>query len=273
LAAGADLTTLRRVTALGWLRLGCGLALVACLDELPAPTSCPAPAKIPAGDCLPVLDSKPLFGQCYDASQLGCLLGKRSGCECVPNECPELPEACYPAEDCPAAVRALQGAEQARCVRVPASQLDVVPENLLTCRCGCAACSSVCDGAGPTFAFDVPMDGMLTPFIIDLDGLLPERGRGGVYLRMRGSAAVFVVFGRGKLDDWDSFTLFEPPFVVVEPLTTSFVERPLFFQQANGWKSAGEKPSHLLIASQAAGAAAKGMFEIDCVVPFVVPLE
>jgi hypothetical protein len=145
--------------------------------------------------------------------------------------------------------------------------------------CGCAGCASVCDGKGPVIGLiDNGFDHGFP--IIDIKKYMKKSGRLGVYVRARGYSNVAIVIGTGDPKDYTTWN-FETgvQYYLVTPLD-SFSEFVFFDQQflggssAYSWSSSADKPAMLAFASQRpedGGAPVPTLYELDCVIPFVVP--
>src|SRR5262249_53031063 len=129
------------------IAISVALGASGCLDDLDAPKTCPPEAKHTAKDCgdaFQALAGQP--GQClYKPEQVACLAGKRTSCDCQPDECPTAGDACYPSGDCPPEVLEEVGSE-AKCIRLAPGDFSNSWPQIYSCECGCMACAAVCDG-------------------------------------------------------------------------------------------------------------------------------
>lgn len=265
----------------GW---GLSLGLGACLPDLDEPAACPTPATEPLGDCSDAAIVAPGVG-CFDPMQIACL---RADCACTPAACPDDEAACFPDRDCPPLVRDEIGVSDAVCRRLDPAAIGI-PEALdpsLHCTCGCADCMSVCDGRGPVFAvrFRKGMPGLVPIPPMVIEGLMPDAGRLGIYVRARGMGGLLVAPFTGDpevLESWqvvgegDGLNLMS-----LQPRDT-FGER-VFYRTINGdvyaWDRPEDKPTVLLLTGVEIDPddpdepETRDLFvEIDCVVPFHAP--
>lgn len=262
------------------------LGLAACLPDLDEPAVCPTPAVEPLGDCDGVAVVTPQVG-CYDPAQIACL---RPDCSCRPDACPTDEGACYPDGDCPPLVRDEIGVSDAVCRRLEPDSIGI-PEALdpaFHCTCGCADCMSVCDGRGPVFAVRLRkgMPGLVPIPPMNIEGLMPDAGRLGVYVRARGIGALLVAPFTGDPDVLDTWQVVDEGgglnIMTLQPRDT-FGER-VFFRTINGepysWDGPEDKPTVLLLTGLELDPEdpneedVRDLFvEIDCVVPFHAPLD
>ncbi len=253
-------------------------SLWSCLEDLPEPTPpintatllCPPEAQREAGSCM---SAGLIDAGCLPASDLECLTGPRSTLECQgTSECPVPAEACYVGNQCPKAVTAAYG-DSARCFHLPTNNFGGGEKSSYMCLAGCAGCAAVCDGTGPVLGgsfLETDAGGNFTLFGIEFNSRLPDTGKVGVYLRLRGEAALGVFFFHGELHQppthiqlwWD--VLFNHP--------GSDFEQRLFpdpytdaGRQPYEWSKEADKPEFMVLAAVSA------LIQIDCVVPFVIP--
>lgn len=247
-----------------------------CLDDLPAPTTCPAGAQSASADCLGTIQQ--VFAspepRCFTVSEMRCLSGDRP-CTCLSDECPVPDDACYPPPDCPAKVRE-EAAPDASCVRLAPAQIGAGFPSEYQCLCGCSGCAAVCDGRGPVLG--VLDDGFMGEFdfippIFEIGDEMPDSGALGVYLRVRGLANTSLLVLRGDLGAPELLQ----QHLILTPLTPDFVEHVVYDQdfigvEAYRWDSADRKPEFLVLTLDATPEEPNGaLYELDCLVPFVVP--
>jgi hypothetical protein len=262
-----------------WLVLSALLA-AGCLDELPEALTCPPDAQVEEEDCTAI--EPPLTG-CLPPQSHACMAGPRTTCACDPNECPETSAACFPAGDCPGAVQSVAG-EAATCGRL--AEEDVGDLGILSpaflCTCGCTRCMSVCDGKGPTWGAVLDGDGAQTidDFIFPLvriDGMVPDAGRLGLYLRMRSlTTTTLQIFGGDPEGDPEELAYLRGALV---PATAGegFVEHVLYDELIDEnaetkpltWTSASDAPTLLTLLPPSSRPGVT-LFEIDCAIPFWV---
>lgn len=221
---------------------------------------------------------------CLPPDQIQCLSGARHSCDCGVDECPDNRRTCYPAGDCPEAVRLAAG-DRAVCLRPEPSDLRSVLERTDQCICGCEECLLRCDGFGPVFGPTTDDSWGLPDFVVPTVGVgaaLPDRGRMGVYVRMRGLAYVVALLMRGdpavptSLEQlyYDGDPGQPALYTLSGPFSSEFVEHLWFDQSfiersAYRWEDPSGKPE--LIAIATGDSAGGALFEIDCIVPFYVP--
>ncbi len=253
-------------------------SLPSCHEDLPAPLPCPPPPQHAGSDCTPALTAIDEPG-CFGLDRMGCLAGPRASCTCVSDECPTAGPSCFPDGDCPTAVAAaVAGAE---CRRLEPSAFGLGIPGLFLCLCGCPGCAAVCDGAGPVMGYYAqpqssppdPQDFSPPWFVIDIEEQMPDQGRLGIYLRVRGLVSfAVVVLAEGPSGPE---VLSEPIYYVVQQLGTEFVDRVLFddlFNQPYRWTQAEDRPQYVAIVPQLEGShEVLGLFEVDCLMPFVLP--
>jgi hypothetical protein len=253
-------------------------------------TECPPPAQIPHRPCLPALAGVPETGDgCLSdiPNAYACLAGDPPDCACDPGDCEE-PLACFGDASCPREV--LESAPDATCLPLdeshwsfyvyPSTDADHDTEG---CICGCVRCAARCDGRGAIFGIyedgQPPYRRYLQGPAIDLRGLLPDRGKLGFYVRGRGWAGSVVAFVTHDLTLTETDTSYYVPFVndfsvpVVygpndEGVPTEGEPAPYT------WDAPADAPTHVLFTlTTGAGVPTSGILEIDCVIPFVEPLE
>jgi len=109
--------------------------------------------------------------------------------------------------------------------------------------------------------------------VVDVADRMPSSGRLGVYLRVRGYSFFTVGVALG---DWEKLTWWPDGYSVLTPLSGDYVDHLLFSDPATEpyqWDRYEDRP--LLIALFPQIDPEQGvieLFELDCVVPFVVPL-
>jgi hypothetical protein len=261
------------------MALPLSLLLVAgCIDDLDPPKACPPGEQHPAGDCLgPLMNAKPGCLGTLEAKEVACLAGKRSTCDCLPDECPAAPDACYPPGDCPPDVVEAVG-PQAQCIRLNASDFGNGVPQLFQCVCGCAGCAAVCDGKGPVVG--VLDDGSEHGYpIINIKKYMKKEGRLGLYVRARGLSNVAIGVATGDPKDFTTWNWTGVTYFLTTPLD-SFAEVVFFDQQflggspAYSWTSQADEPALVAFASghpEDGGAPVPTLYELDCVIPFVLP--
>ncbi len=214
-----------RLRLLAPLPAGLLALYAACLDELPAPTTCEAPAKVvgdacvrcdeplvfvgdtcaacppgaqvPYTNCLAPQNPQPAGDGCYGdvAGAFTCVAGEAASCECLPEDCDE-EHACFD-EVCPQDVLDID--PRARCLPLPEDAIAWYGQPLVdaelapgSCVCGCMRCATRCDGKGTIFGvyedWQAPIRRGHQGPSVDLRGLLPETGTIGLYVRGRGWA-------------------------------------------------------------------------------------
>lgn len=246
------------------------LSPVACFEELPPPIQCPPAAQRASGDCSDVLN-EPVAG-CFSHEGVACLTGKRASCACVADECPAPAVACYPDGDCPAAVDvAVPGAT---CTVLDVQNIGAGIAEEFMCMCGCAGCAAVCDGRGPVVGLFSP-DGSSAPgLVIDLGNEVPDQGKLGLYLRVRGAAFVSAVLGIGDVADLSDAEFLPVVYPVLTGIKNDFVELVLYQDdflmiEPYEWTDATRKPNFAaLLPKLSAVGDATVLFELDCVIPF-----
>lgn len=305
------MTTAQR---LAWTALtGALLALGACLEPLPEPTSCEEPARVIEGECVPceapkqfVNDTCTLcppapelpFERCvpraftdYGVPPKGCLAGdgKFERYNCVTDHDPARCEcdaaaleqsaqpSCYSDGTCPAAVGAL-GAN-AQCF--PFEPADVHWYGATShegCDCGCIENLARCDGRAFAFGGYSDASEPLPQFDyirLDLGDRLPDSGTVGAYMLVRGFATpLYLLFTKGDvtLTTWGFY------------VTTDSVQQIGYGPDQDGfqidlldpysWADASGRPDTLFLAPPPAVEldGIVTLVEIDCIVPFVIPI-
>ena len=260
------------------------LTAVACIDDLAAPTACPAEPKHAGKSCADAITDPPLGCMSYDFAakvetpeRVECLTGPRATCRCTSKDCPPKAGACNPDGDCPKAVR--DEAPEASCKRLlpEAVGADLPTDSM--CMCMCAGCAAVCDGVGPVIGVSTEKDVQPAPVLFEFGDRMPASGRLGLYMRIRGLANTRVVLFKGPTAKLDELQVIpDPSYVTLNELGNEFVEQILFSDEFLGvhaytWKTAADKPTAAAvfptIDQDGPGLA---LFELDCLVPFVVPL-
>jgi hypothetical protein len=244
---------------------------MACFEELPEPLTCPPEPRYSGSDCLPVLTAA--LPGCMNADQVGCLVGPRSTCSCLPDECPAPEARCFPGDDCPPLVRE-QGNEDADCLPLEPDNFALIEESAV-CLCGCGGCAALCDGKGPVIAAVDNSDELFPTLVVDIRDELPNAGELGLYVRARGLANMTVVLATIGAD---VVTVFGAPlYPIYSPLSTSYSEHVLHRNELLSiepyrWDRAEDKPMLVLLAINGTPEnPATALAEVDCVVPFLVP--
>ncbi|MBI4701864.1 MAG: hypothetical protein HY744_12050 [Deltaproteobacteria bacterium] len=247
-----------------------------CFEDLPAPTECPPPARHVAQDCTAALEDPP--AGCLSQERMSCLAGSRSTCTCVVGECPQPEAACYPDGDCPA--RVVQGVgAAARCRRLRPDQFGAGYSSEQLCLCGCAGCAAVCDGTGPVMGVHATQSHPAPALLVDLSGRMPDSGRLGIYLRLRGLASFVLVVVAGTTEPGELATHVRWYYPVLTPLGTSFTEHVIFDDdfvgvEAYSWSLPADRPTVIGLMPQGKpDESALALFELDCILPFVLPLK
>lgn len=176
-----------------------------------------------------------------------CLRRNRGDCACKSDfECTRSASTCYPAPDCPSAVRS--AAADTECLTVSATFVTT-PE---TCTCGCASCAATCDGKGPVLGPDQTIR-------VELPSEVPL-GKIGTFVRARGRASLTVGFRVGGEG---------PPIPIsdaVDVTSDDFVEKVDLTAIGPPAGKHGAPPGVVEIHTDAAAGTS---VEIDCVVVFV----
>jgi hypothetical protein len=254
---------------------GAAAAGSSCFDELPEASLCPPPARVTPSGCFSEMPSA--FG-CLGEEQRACLTV--GGCGCSNDSCQSGGDACFPDGDCPLAVREAAG-DDASCITLDGTELVTAPQTDPPCSCGCTRCMARCDGVGTVFGlFTNPNDARDDIFapLVRIGGQVPDRGRIGVYLRLRGVAFLSLSYLKGApgeatlvpADDEDGIY---DGYSLSNPLDDAFVEHTLFDQSFLGgrayeWQRAEDKPTAVALFAPGANFV---LVEIDCIVPFTVP--
>jgi hypothetical protein len=253
-----------------------GLSAASCLEDLDEPLECPAgPARQGAAlGCVAQLaeGSYNESGCIVDANGLGCYRDPAATCACGPSECDDDEPTCQPPPDCPAEV--LAAYPGAQCERFAPEDVGLLADEADQCLCGCESCARVCDGKGPIWSqIDlVEAHYGAGPMTFDLQGHLASSGGFGVYVRARGIALspqpgaeaeppVVLLFA-GDVGDTPE-TLGRFPAIMSDRFESVIFPAEL--------RSLGASmPDPLALAFYNAQQYFS-LYEIDCVVPFVVP--
>jgi hypothetical protein len=112
--------------------------------------------------------------------------------------------------------------------------------------------------------------------VIDLDPYVPAAGELGIYLRLRGLARFYVVFFKPSVHEPSGMELLPAPaYLVITPVGSDFTEQVLhhdLFTDAYQWFRPEDRPVMMAIVPQPdPDQPAIELFELDCVVPFVLP--
>jgi hypothetical protein len=258
------------------------LSSIGCFDDLPEPLTCPPQTITPAGNCLEPIQTISDPG-CYTLQPnppeiFECLAGPRTSCDCGMNECDTSVNACYPTGDCPPEVRSAAG-DNAECLRLGEDDFKFpgVPQ-IIQCICGCTACATVCDGKGPVVGLLDVGDMSFAALSVRLDEHMPERGKVGVYVRARGLSNLVAAIFTGDIDGEDTLVAQRSSFVFT-PLDqfTEFVMFDDGFISGDGayaWKKNADKPTLLAFFTQGSMEAPQAaLYEVDCIIPFIVPTD
>lgn len=256
------------------------VCITACLDDLSEPLECPAKPQISgsAATCLDlVADDLNAFdptSYCMVKASAASCYRDAPTCDCG-DECASEP-ACHPAPDCPAEI--LETYPTARCVQLAPEDIGPFQNEADQCLCGCEACITTCDGRGPVWSqldlADENTGELLTPqgvLTIDLQRHLPDRGKAGIYVRARGltaatgqnpSPAPPTVLG--VTDDANNpFTMGSLPSLMNDRFNAELypADGPLT------WDRRSDMPTLVGLSNNIG---AFSVYEIDCIVPFVV---
>jgi len=275
---------MKAVTVLASGAIAAILACAAsCIADLDPPATCPAEPQHPGGSCVDAIQPTPPLGcLTYDSEKatpekVACLTGPREDCRCTSSECPPRDGACYPDGDCPEAVSAR--AAGASCKRLLPDDIGADLPAPSMCMCGCAGCAAVCDGVGPVVGVSTNEMAQPYPIFFEFGKRMPKRGRLGLYLRVRGLANVRVVLFKGESADLSKLDpIADPVYLVVNELSSEFSEQILYTDEFLGfhayeWKTDADKPTVAAVyPSLNPKNPALALFELDCLVPFVVPL-
>ncbi len=254
----------------------------ACLEDLEEPLECVPPPERPgaATSCLTaVAEAATPFDEraCVsDPELLSCYRDPAATCSCE-RDCEDTSPACHPAPDCPAEV--LERYPTAQCFQFDPEDIGPFQSGEEQCLCGCETCLRTCDGKGPIWTqidFLDPNTGELaTPagvLTLETQRHFPERGRGGVYVRARGLTASV---GQDEATEAPGVLAFGESLEQVTVMgqlpglmSDRFDEALFPADDLLEWSDASNRPS--LVAFNNA-AQAYSLYEIDCVIPFVVP--
>jgi hypothetical protein len=198
------------------------------------------------------------------------------------DECPLSEATCFPAPDCPPEVTAV--APHARCTQVTADDIGDfgLVDPVSNCTCGCTECLSVCDGRGPTFGVALNGDGALgaEDFFIPftrIDRLMPNAGRFGLYVRLRGLSPLVLQVFKGDVDGDPEGLVTLRSAIVPASVGSDYGAQVLFEEFLEGglettpiqWTEAADRPS-LLAFFPPLDRRGHTLVQIDCIVPFVV---
>jgi hypothetical protein len=251
------------------------LGLGACIDDLPDALSCPPSAQRVGTDCLPTLEHLKNAGRCLADDEMSCLSGARPSCACqgVNRECPTPEPTCFPDGDCPQLVHSLAG-DGVHCLRIDADKIGAGLSSAEQCLCGCAGCVSVCDGRGPIYGIlnDGTFQDFMTPLALDIADRMPSSGLLGVYVRVRGFAnAIVGVAVKNEVRHLYYLTLPVAPDFVEQ----AFTKNPFFDPDGYSWTREEDKPTALVVVplplDPSQFEVSVSLFELDCIVPFVLP--
>jgi hypothetical protein len=254
------------------------LSIASCFTDLDEALTCPPAPKVEVSDCDPAL-MKVMSTGCFPSDTVACLRGPVGSYDCddftndVDDECPAVEPSCNPSPDCPPLVYE-EGHPAAKCIRLTTSELGGGVPGAQQCLCGNAGCASVCDGYGPVMAQFVD-DGMPKPMLVDLNDQMPDSGRVGYYIRLRGLATLGMasLIGDTTTDPDLEDNLVAPTYPVLN-IEGEFKEFVRYGDDAYRWANAAGKPTLLIIIPSAdMNGNALALFEIDCIIPFVTPYE
>lgn len=252
------------------------LLCTSCLDDLPPGTSCPPKANRQATDCVTGLV---IAGPgCFDHTQVQCLAGSRTSCNCKSGECADNPDACYPTGDCPPAVT--DGvSEKAECFKLEGSDIQGGVLSPSQCVCGCSDCAAACDGKGMVVGMFIPPPGpgemqeVGFPIVVDIRDRMPKSGRIGVYVRARGVSQMGLLVADEDLPPEQTvvagYTL-ESSINTGEFTEQVLYDIPIAQLPAFEWKTKADAPTHLWLFHEPSETEVT-LLEIDCIIPFVVP--
>ncbi|MEZ4439218.1 MAG: hypothetical protein R3B72_09020 [Polyangiaceae bacterium] len=241
----------------------------ACFGPLPEALTCPPAAKVKAGNCLPVLENPPMG--CFGSEALSCLGGGRLCDAEAAVDCPAEEASCFPDGDCPDAVVEAVG-DGATCARIPRSDFgfEDFPDQF-ACVCGAPGCGSICDGVGPIVGLSTNEG--YGGLVMTLGDLVPDSGRLGLYVRLRGLGSATVVVLTGPFDAPD-------PVGAAYPVALTSAEEfseVIYYQEKSvgiepySWWGPQDKPYGVGIIAGSTMELVTSLYEVDCVIPFVVP--
>lgn len=269
----------RRIASIGALGAAIASSFGGCLEDLPAATECPPPAENAVGDCLHVFDD--LTPNCmtdrpHAAELFSCMMGPRPSCACDALECPTTEASCYPEGDCPPEVIEVAGSK-AKCLRLDAEDYGLGYDANQQCICGCAECASVCDGKGPTIGVVDDGHHFYVYPLIDLSKHMPSSGKLGIYVRARGVSNVQVASFTGAFPD----NLVNTSIYYLTTPLDQFTSQVFYGKDFIGntepyaWSTEEEKPTVIALANSLAMTVndppISTFYELDCIIPFVVP--
>jgi len=259
--------------------LALGLAALpvpGCLDDLPPTATCPGEAERSLGDCTPAIQTvlAENMTRCFRVEEMECITGPRTKCSCVSDECPAPEPECWPGRDCPALVFE-KGGPEARCYHLDPGDIGASFDEQQQCLCGCAGCAAVCDGKGPALgALTLDDNQQFFPVVFDLGTRLPRQGKLGIYGRMRGLANFVIVAMRGDINVWEELVPLHY-YAFLTPLQNDFDEQAIvdqpFVAPAYEWGGYDGRPNLLVLFPQLSDEGGLSLFELDCLVPFVMP--
>lgn len=252
-----------------------------CLDDLDEPLECiPGPTREGAAiGCVTLLseglDSFDAAGCVDEPDALACYRDPARGCSCDPAECfDDGAASCHPPPDCPSEVAALY--PEAECVRFAAEDVGPFVDEREQCLCGCEQCIRVCDGKGPVWS-QIDLDAAhyeAGTLLLDLQRQIPRSGRLGVYVRARGVSLTPATPGMAAVPP--RLYLFagavsDPPELLGElPAIMGDRFESAIFPDGELRALDSSEPAPLLLAlGNEPGYFS--LYELDCVVPFVVP--
>ncbi len=260
--------------ALAALAISGGLAS-ACLSDLQEPTQCPPEPQVAAGDCMDAISNPPVG--CFSPERMGCLTGGRSDCKCISDECPEPEHACFPPGDCPPEVSD-KVSSKAACKRLEPADIGLPwVGSMNQCLCGCLGCAAVCDGRGPVMGVRTGGKFFAPAIVIDVADRMPSSGRLGIYLRVRGFSFFTLAIGLSDFDQGSDIEWSETVYLVMTPLSSTYVDHLIYAdpvtKQPYVWDRYEDRPRLIALIPEADSTKdVLELFELDCVVPFVVPL-
>ncbi len=275
--------------------VACAAPLVFVGDDC---VECPPPAQVPNRSCFDTVNNLPqdadgCIGEIADG--FGCVAGDPPDCACDPDDCTET-LSCFGDGSCPPDVVA--SAPNATCLPLTESEWSYFAypfadanHDTTDCVCNCIRCAAQCDGKGT--AFGVFEDGAppYTRYLqgpaIDLRGLLPASGKLGFYVRARGWAGSMVAIVTHDL----ALGTFDTAYYL--PVLNDFSEPIAYGPTDEGavidpdgpapeppypapyaWTRSEDAPTHVILAlTPNAEFPSSGLVDIDCIIPFVEPLE